>query len=346
VLSVDPTIRVHLRQDAVMTATLRLGILGAARIAPSSVIRPAAQSTEVDVVAVAARDAQRAKDFAAKHHIAKAYAGYAELLADPDVDAVYNPLPNGLHGRWTLAALAAGKHVLCEKPFTANAAEAREVAVAAARTDRVVMEAFHYRYHPLAARMAEIVGSGELGTLREIRTSVCFPLPRFSDIRYRFDLAGGALMDAGCYAVHLARLLGGEPEVVTAKATMHTANVDRAMRAGLTFPGGHTGVVRCSLWSSDVLRVAATAIGSRGTMSVLNPLAPQLFHRLTVRSQDARRTERLSRRASYAYQLDAFAGAVLRGEPNLTGPDDSVATMTVIDAIYRAAGLPLREPTL
>ncbi|HEX5116477.1 MAG TPA: Gfo/Idh/MocA family oxidoreductase [Pseudonocardiaceae bacterium] len=328
-----------------MTATLRLGILGAARIAPSAVIGPAKNSAEVDVVAVAARDAQRAKDFAAKHRIAKAYGDYSELLADPDVDAVYNPLPNGLHGRWTLAALAAGKHVLCEKPFTANADEAREVATAAAGTDRVVMEAFHYRYHPLAARMADIVASGELGTLREVRTSVCFPLPRFSDIRYRFDLAGGALMDAGCYAVHMARLLGGEPEVVTAKATTNTANVDRAMRAGLTFPGGHTGVVRCSLWSSDVLRVAAIAIGSRGTMSVLNPLAPQFFHRLTVRVDDGRRTERLTKRPSYAYQLDAFAGAVLRGEPILTGPDDSIATMTVIDAIYRAAGLPLREPT-
>src|SRR5262249_55558375 len=148
----------------------------------------------------------RAKEFAARHRIPRSYGGYPELLADPDVDAVYIPLPNGLHGRWTLAALAAGKHVLCEKPFTANAGEALRVAEAAARTDQVVMEAFHYRYHPLAARMAAIVSSGELGTLREIRTAVCFPLPRFGDIRYQWDLAGGALMDAGCYAVHMARL--------------------------------------------------------------------------------------------------------------------------------------------
>lgn len=327
-----------------MTATLRLGILGAARIAPLSVIRPARDSAEVDVVAIAARNAQRAKDFAAKHHIPKSYAGYAELLADPDVDAVYVPLPNALHGRWTLAALAAGKHVLCEKPFTANAKEARDVADAAAKADRVVMEAFHYRYHPLATRMADIVVSGELGTLREVRTAVCFPLPTFGDIRYRYDLAGGALMDAGCYAVHLARHLGGEPEVVTATAKLRSANVDRAMRAGLTFASGHTGMVRCSLWSSNVLRVGATVIGSRGTMRVVNPLAPQFFHRLVVRTDGGRRTERLTRRSSYAYQLDAFAGAVLRGEPILTDPDDSVRTMTVIDAIYRAAGLPPREP--
>jgi predicted dehydrogenase len=329
-----------------MSATLRLGILGAARIAPSSVIRPARECPEVDVVAVAARDAVRANEFADRHHIPRSYGDYAGLLADPDVDAVYNPLPNGLHGRWTLAALAAGKHVLCEKPFTANADEAREVADAAARTGLVVMEAFHYRYHPLARRMADVVASGELGTPREVRTSVCFPLPRFGDIRYRWDLAGGALMDAGCYAVHLARLLGGgEPDVVSATATTHTANVDRAMRAGLTFAEGHTGMIRCSLWSSDVLRVAARVIGSRGELRVLNPLAPQFFHRLTVRTPDARRVERLSRRPSYAYQLDAFAGAVLRGEAVLTDPDDSIRTMTVIDAIYRSAGLPVREPT-
>jgi predicted dehydrogenase len=346
VLAVRPTVRARLRQDAVMNATLRLGILGAARIAPAAVIRPARASAEVDVVAVAARDAGRAKDFAAKHRIPKSYTGYPELLADPDVDAVYNPLPNGLHGRWTLAALAAGKHVLCEKPFTANAAEAREVAAAAGRTDRVVMEAFHYRYHPLAARMAGIVASGELGTLRDVRTSVCFPFPRFSDIRYRWDLAGGALMDAGCYAVHLARLLGGgEPDVVSATATIRSGNVDRAMRAAVTFPGGHTGLIRCSLWSSDVLRVAARVIGSAGELRVLNPLAPQIFHRLTVRTPDGSRTERLSRRPTYSYQLDAFAGAVLRGEPILTDPDDSIRNMTVVDAIYRTAGLPVREPS-
>jgi predicted dehydrogenase len=346
VLAVDPTIRARLGQDAVMSATLRLGILGTARIAPSAVIRPARDSAEVDVVAVASRDALRAKDFAAKHHIPKAYGGYAELLADPDVDAVYVPLPNGLHGRWTLAALAAGKHVLAEKPCTANADEACAVAVAAGRAGRVVMEAFHYRYHPLAARMAEIVASGELGTVRDVRASVCFPLPRFGDIRYRWDLAGGALMDAGCYAVHMARLLGGgEPEVVTATASTRSPKVDRAMRAGLTFPGGHTGVVRCSLWSADLLRVNARVVGSRGELRVLNPLAPHVFHRLTVRTPDIRRSERLSRRPTYAYQLDAFAGAVLRGEPVLTGPDDSIRTMTVIDAAYRAAGLPVREPT-
>lgn len=324
---------------------LRIGILGAARIAPNALIKPAKDNAEVEVVSVAARDVGRAKEFAARHGIPGTHAGYAEMLADPAVDAVYNPLPNGLHGRWTLAALAAGKHVLCEKPFTANAEEARTVADAAAATDRVVMEAFHYRYHPLAARMAEIVGSGELGALRSVEASFCFPLPRFADIRYRFDLAGGALMDAGCYAVHMVRLLGGgEPEVVAAQAKLRDDKVDRAMRADLVFPAGHTGRITCSMWSSDVLRISARVVGERGELRVFNPLSPQFFHRIVVRAGKARRVEHLSRRPSYAYQLDAFADAVLRGGPVLTDPADSIRTMTVIDAIYRAAGLPVREP--
>ena len=132
---------------------------------------------------------------------------YDGLLADPSLDAVYIPLPNGLHAQWMLAALQAGKHVLCEKPFTSNAAQAREVAAAADGTGLVVMEAFHYRYHPLARRMSELVRSGELGRIQRVETAMCFPLPRFSDIRYDFSLAGGALMDVGCYAVHALRLL-------------------------------------------------------------------------------------------------------------------------------------------
>ena len=115
----------------------------------------------------------------------------------PSIDAIYNPLPNGLHAEWTIAALEAGKHVLCEKPFTANAKEAEAVAAVATRTGLVVMEAFHYRYHPLAQRMREIVESGELGTIRRVETALCFPLPKFSDIRYQYDLAGGATMDVG-----------------------------------------------------------------------------------------------------------------------------------------------------
>ncbi|MEV7038815.1 Gfo/Idh/MocA family oxidoreductase [Amycolatopsis sp. NPDC051061] len=326
--------------------SLRIGILGAARIAPAALVKPASSRPEVDVVAVAARSLERAQTFATKHGIPSAQGSYEALLADPEVDAVYNPLPNGLHGRWTRAALEAGKHVLCEKPFTANAAEAREIALLAAGSDRVVMEAFHYRYHPLALRVEEIVASGELGTLERVETALCFPLPKFSDIRYDYELAGGATMDAGCYAVHMARTFGGgeTPAVVSASAKLRSPRVDRAMTAELRYPSGHTGRVTCSMWSSSVLKISAKVTGSKGSLSVFNPLMPQAYHRFSVRVGSARRTEKFPRRATYAYQLDAFAAAVLRGEPVKTSAADAVETMTVIDEIYRAAGLPPREP--
>ena len=327
--------------------TLRIGILGAASIAPAALIKPARDNAEVEVAAVAARDTSRAQAFATKHGIASVHPSYEALIADPSLDAVYNPLPNGLHGKWTRAALAAGKHVLCEKPFTANAAEAREIAALAAGSDRVVMEAFHYRYHPLALRVEEIVASGELGTLQRVETALCFPLPKFSDIRYNFALAGGATMDAGCYAVHMARTFGGgeTPEVVSASALMRGPEVDRAMTAELRFPSGHTGSIHCSMWSSSLIRISARVVGSAGSLHVLNPVMPSLFHRLVVRSGGGRRSERFARRASYAYQLDAFAGAVLRGGPVLTSALDAVENMSVIDGVYRAAGLSVRSPS-
>src|SRR2546430_17335370 len=168
---------------------MRIGILGAAAIAPAALVKPAREVPGVQVAAVAAGDRARAQRFADRYGIGRVHDSYADLVAADDLDAVYIPLPNGLHGAWTLRALAAGKHVLCEKPFTADAAEARTVAAAAAGTDRVVMEAFHYRYHPLAARILELLADGAIGAVRHVEARMCFPLPKFSDIRYHLALA-------------------------------------------------------------------------------------------------------------------------------------------------------------
>jgi predicted dehydrogenase len=324
---------------------LRVGILGAARIAPAALIKPARSVPEVTVAAVAARDADRASAFARKHSIATVHPSYDALIADPSIDAIYNPLPNALHAPWTLRALEAGKHVLCEKPFTSNAREAEEVAAAAKAAGRVVVEAFHYRYHPLADRMASIA-HGELGEIREVRTALCFPLPRFSDIRYNYALGGGALMDAGCYALNCLRLLGpGEPEVVSAQAKLRTPQVDRAMSAELRFPGGARGRIDASMWSRRLLGISARVTGDRGEMRVTNFVLPHTFHRLTVRVDGQRRREKVKGEPTYLGQLRSFVGAVLRGEPVRTPPEDAVVNMRLIDDIYRAAGLPLRgEP--
>jgi predicted dehydrogenase len=326
--------------------TLRIGVLGAARIAPAALIRPARHVHGVKVVAVAARDPERARAFAGKHHIDRTLGTYAELVTDPDIDAVYNPLPNGLHGRWTRAAIAAGKHVLCEKPFTADADEARAVARDAAGTGLVVMEAFHYRYHPLSARLEQIVGGGELGKVGRIDIQFSAPLAKRGDIRYRLDLAGGAQMDMGCYTVSLLRLLAGrEPTVVRARAKLSSPGVDRAMRADYELPGGGTARTRCSMFSSSLLRMHAVVTGENGELRVFNPFAPQFVHRLTVRTNGVRRVEHVSREPTYNFQLRAFADAVNGGPPVLTPPEDAIKNMAIIDDIYRAAGLEPRRPS-
>ena len=230
--------------------------------------------------------------------------------------------------------------MLCEKPLTANAAEAREVVAAADKYGPVVTEAFHYRYHPLVARILGLIEAGTIGAVRDIRTSVCFPLPRFSDIRYSLALAGGATMDAGCYALHFLRVLGGaEPAVTSARAVLREAGVDRAMTAELTFPSGTTGRISTSLWSSKLLDISATVTGETGQIKVLNFVAPHIYHRLTVRAGGRTTRERVPGEASYTHQLRAFAAATLRGGGNLTPPADSILTMTLIDDVYRAAGL-------
>ena len=325
---------------------LHIGILGAARIAPMALIKPARRNLQAAVVGVAARDTVRAAAFAAKHGIERVYAGYDELLADPEIEAVYNPLPNSHHARWTIRALEAGKHVLCEKPFSATVAEAEAMAAAATRTRRVLMEAFHYRYHPLFGRLRTIMAGGdrtppELGKIEHVEATFCIPLLRAGDIRWRADLAGGALMDTGCYAVHLLRHLAqSEPTVRAARAKWTTGGVDRWMTADLVFPTGVTGRLTCGLLQPKLVSIGARVIGSAGQMSVLNFVAPQFFHRLRVRTRDGARSERVAGSPSYDYQLRAFVAAVRNGTAVPTGPADAIANMRVIEAIYAAAGKP------
>ncbi len=319
---------------------LRIGILGAARIAPMALIRPARQVPEAAVVAVAARDRTRAQAFAAKQGIPKVPETYDALLADPEIDAIYNPLPNSLHCEWTIRALQAGKHGLCEKPIAANAVEAERMAAAARASGRVLMEAFHWRYHPLAARMRAIIDAGEIGAVRHVEAHLCIPLLRPGDIRFKLDLAGGATMDVGCYTINIVRFLAGaEPEVVRAAARLSSPGVDRYMEADLRFADGRTGGMTCSLLSAVLLRVSARVRGERGELAVLNPLAPQIYHRLTVRNERGKRSERVPGDATYTCQLRAFVDAVRNGTPTLSGPDDAIANMRVIDAVYAKAGL-------
>jgi predicted dehydrogenase len=296
------------------------------------------------VVAVAARDRSRAQAFAARHGIPRVLDSYQALVDDPELDALYVPLPNAAHAEWTLAAVAAGKHVLCEKPLTANAAEAQLVVDAAAAAPHlVVMEAFHWRYHPLALEVIAAVREGRIGELRRVEAALCFPLYRPGDIRWQLDLAGGGLMDAGCYPVNIVRHLAGrEPQVISARAKLRHPGVDRWVRAELDFGSGLTGAVTASMWSARVLALSFRVTGTAGSIRVFNPQAPHLYNRVTITDARGRERRRVRGRPTYSYQLEAFAAAVRDGPAAghvLTPPADSLANMKVIDDIYRAAGL-------
>ncbi|MGH3183398.1 MAG: Gfo/Idh/MocA family protein, partial [Streptosporangiaceae bacterium] len=264
---------------------LRIGTLGSSRISLAALIEPAASVAEVTVAAVAARDKSRADAFALRHGLPVAYGSYEDLLADPDIDAIYNPLPNSLHGPWTLRAIAAGKHVLCEKPLTSNAEEAEQVVDAAAASGLVVMEAMHYRYHPLVKRLVDIVA--ELGPVRHIQCWTSFVIADPGDIRYDFDLAGGALMDGGCYAIDCLRLLSdtdgacegqSDPQVTGALADPCPSShgrgpdevADRSMAVRLALPGGATGWFESSFTMDGEFRADVHAICRDGQVRLEN----------------------------------------------------------------------------
>jgi predicted dehydrogenase len=323
--------------------TLRIGTLGAARITPMALLRPARLVQGVQVVAVAARDRSRAERFARRQGISRVHDSYDALLADPQVDAIYNPLPNSLHCEWTVKALQAGKHVLCEKPFASNAAEAQQMANAAVQADRVLMEAFHWRYHPFGQRMVEVVQSGELGDIEHIEAYNAMLVPEPGNIRYRWDLAGGALMDMGAYPTSWVRhMMGEEPEVISARARLSSPKVDRWMQAEIRFPSGTTGRITTALFSRHLVHTGARVQGTKGELRVYNPVLPHLFSRFKVRTAAGTRRERFGRPATYVHQLQAFRDAVVEGRAFPTTPEDAVKNMAFIDAIYRAAGLPLR----
>jgi predicted dehydrogenase len=323
---------------------LRIGVLGAARITKDALIKPAHQVDGVEVTAVAARDPKRAAEAATRHGIPHSHASYEALLADPDVDAVYIPLPNGLHGRWTIAAIEAGKHVLCEKPFTANAAEAREVAAAADASSVVVMEAHHTTHHPQTIRAAQLVRDGVLGDLVSVEASFIVPMPPSTDIRWNLALAGGSLMDLGCYPVRWLRdVVGVQPRVTGAKAKDRDG-VDASMDARLDF-AGTPGRVRAAMWDRKGLVIGAEVVGTKGRMKVRMPYQPQVAGRIKVDGPDLRLREPANPRASYTFQLEDFRDAIEAGGPNVTDSHAAVETMQTLDAIYLAAGMDVRQPS-
>ena len=325
--------------------TVRFGILGAAGITPSALIAPAHANPDVRLTAVAARNRARAEEFAAEHGIDQVLDSYDDLLASPDVDAVYIPLPNSAHAEWTVRAARAGKHVLVEKPYASNAEEARRVVSEIAGLPVVVMEAFHYRHHPLIHRVEEILAAGTIGTLVSASAVFDVQVPDRSNIRYNWDLAGGATMDLGCYSIHLRRtMIKAEPTVVSAQARrFEGGQIDEALTAQLEFPGGVTATASSSLLE-DVQAQTARLVGTLGTIEFEGFVKPHGGNTLTVTVGEDSTTETVAPDVtSYGAQLSAFVAAVEEGGPVVIDAADSIATMEVIDACYRAAGLEPRR---
>jgi len=322
-----------------MAPAVKWGIISTADI-NRKLIPGAHASPKVDLVAVASRDKGRAETYAREWQIERAYGSYDELLADPDIEAVYNPLPNTLHAEWSIKALDAGKHVLCEKPFSRHTRDVEASFDAAERNDRLLSEAFMYRHNPQTARVKELVENGAIGALRLVRSAFSYSLYDADNIRLRTDVEGGALMDVGCYCVSGSRLLAGEPESVFGSAWIGETGTDWVFTATMRFADGVLATFDCGTAVSE--RDELEAIGSEGSLFLDDP-----WHCnepvIEVRRADGIERIELEPVDSYRLELENVSNAI-RGEGELLlGREDAVAQARVVEALHEsaAAGKPV-----
>ena len=308
---------------------VRWGVLSTARI-NRKVLAGARLATNVDVVAVGSRDRERGEAFAAEYGIGRVHASYEDLLADDDVEAVYIPLPNSLHVPWSVRALEAGKHVLCEKPLTRRVADAEAAFDAAERAGRLLMEAFMWRYHPQTEALVRLVP--EIAPLRIVRAAFGFPLPTEdrTNVRWLADLEGGALMDVGCYCVSALRLLAGEPERARGEAVRAPSGVDARFAAVLRLPHDVIGQFDCGL---DVPpRGGIYVVGEGGTLIAEDP-----WHGLTPRLTRDGEEVPVEAVNPYALELEDFSAAIREGRAPRLGREDAVDQARAIEMLYASA---------
>jgi len=320
---------------------VRLGLLSTARI-NRAILAAAAETDRAEVVAVASRDAGRARAYAAGHGIPTAHGSYEALLADPDVDAVYVSLPNGMHHAWSLRALAAGKHVLCEKPYTRHPHEVDEAFDAAEAAGLVLMEAFMYRHHPQTAELARLVRDGALGRVLSVRAVFSFPLADLTNVRAIAELDGGALMDVGCYCVSGARLVAGEPESVLAEQVTGETGVDMAFFGTLRFPGDVVAQIEASFLAPG--RQLLEVVGDAGVLRAHAPWRLDWGGELVLEGSGAREVVAVPQASSYRLELENLADAIEGRAPALLGRDDALGQARAIDALYRSAAADAAVP--
>jgi len=315
--------------------TLRFGLLSTANI--NQALLGGARAVEgVEVVAVASRTRERAQAYAAEHGLGRAHGSYEALLADPEVDAVYVPLPNSLHVPWAIRALEAGKHVLAEKPLTRHPEEAQAAFDAADRAGRVLAEAFMWRHHPQAQRLRDLLGERVVGRVRLLRAAFSFDIgtDRPDDLRLQAGLDGGGLMDVGSYCVSALRLLGGEPERVSGRQVTGGDGVDMRFAGTMSFGGGVLGSFDCGL--DMVARSSLEVIGDAGSIHLSDPWHSREA-RIEIRRPDGIEAVDVPQADPYACQLEAFAAAVDGTRPHPFAREDAVGQARTIAALYRSA---------
>jgi D-xylose 1-dehydrogenase (NADP+, D-xylono-1,5-lactone-forming) len=317
---------------------LRWGVLGTANIGRAAV-NPAIQaSRNGELVAVASRDGERARDFASRHGIPRSHGSYQALLDDPGVDAVYIPLPNALHREWTIRAARAGKHILCEKPLAMTSAEALEMEAAAEHHGVRLMEAFMYRFHPRTERLLELVRQGAVGEIQALRSSFTFRVTNPANIRLDPSLGGGALMDVGCYCVNVSRTLAGrEPVEVRALARWGDSGVDLAVAGVLRFPQDLLATFDCALTLDR--RESCEAAGTGGTLRVDPAFLPGTgdVEIQEIRGRGEGKVHPIPGVDQYQRMVEHFADAVLTGAPLRYPAAEAAANLRVIEALYRSA---------
>ncbi|MEP7345762.1 MAG: Gfo/Idh/MocA family oxidoreductase [Gemmatimonadaceae bacterium] len=316
---------------------IRWGVLSTANIGRVAV-NPAIQaSNNGTLFAVASRNAQHAREFAERSGIPRHYGSYDALLDDPDVDAIYIPLPNSLHRDWSMRAAERGKHVLCEKPLALNAAECREMQVAASTNGTLLMEAFMYRFHPRTEQLVAMSRAGALGSIRAIRSAFTFRLSRPDNIRLLPELGGGALMDVGCYCVNVSRTIAGaEPEMVQAWATWGTTGVDLELTGTLRFASGLLAHFDCAM-SMDRREVVEVA-GTDASLTMETAFTPGVDRvELIERRAGATTRHDVPGTNEYVSMVEHFADSVLHRRPVRYDAREAEANMAVIEALYRSA---------
>ena len=317
---------------------IRWGLLSTASI-NRRVLEGVAETEDAEVVAVASRNPRRAKAYAQANGIPQAYGSYEALLADPAVEAVYVSLPNALHVEWTLRALEAGKHVLCEKPFSRRAAEVERAFELADSKGLVLSEAFMWRHHPQTKRLAELVGEGAVGRPRLVRAAFAFQLATArgpGDTRFSPELDGGSLMDVGCYCVNAIRLLAGEPERVVGEQLLGESGVDVFFAATLRCGDDLLGQFDCGFVVPN--RAALEVVGEEGSLVVGDPWHVRVPG-IERRGEDGTPTETISVEPANSYRLEIedLCEAIAGNAHPLLGRDDAVGQARTIDALYRSA---------